>query len=198
MGKRLIIKGADFSQVAIRTEKVYSELFADIDWSSHTSNNTNSMAKALYGRAVGDFDFSKTSGKKIVGVKVNVKVVNQGVAQVGVVRGFRNLAQPGQVVSVPNLMSITDVQDVHITETGVQTIMLDTPIILGANDWIGIGNLTNAPGSGNIPAFWNYAGHKICYVNGPLDSEQYANTIEDTTGKEQYTDFTGIDYLYEE
>lgn len=197
MGKRLIIKGADFSSVAVRTEKVYNELFADIDWSTPNTDFSNSQAKCLYGRCVGDFDFGKTSGKKIVGVKVNVRSVNNGVAQVGVVRGFRNLAQPGQTVSVPNLTSITEVQDVHITNTGVQTIMLDTPIILGANDWIGIGNMT-IPVTGNIiPAFYNYNGTYICYVNGSQEPS-IPNTIEDKSGVSGYSGFVGIDYLYEE
>lgn len=197
MGKRLIIKGADFSQVAVRTEKVYKELFADINWAEPTQTHTNPQAKALYGRCVGGYDFSKASGKKIVGVKVNVYLVNQGVAQVGVVRGFRNLAQPGQIVSVPNLMSIVELQNVSITQTGVQTIMLDTPIVLGANDWIGIGNITEEITGSIIPSFLHYSGNKICYINGPQDPFT-PNTIEDTTGKVAYTDFTGIDLLFEE
>lgn len=197
MGKRLIIKGADFSQVAVRTEKVYSELFADIDWSTPNTDFSNPQAKCLYGRCVGDFDFGKTSGKKIVGVKVNVRDVNNGLAQVGVVRGFRNLAQPGQTVSVPNLESITEVQNVHITNIGVQTIMLETPIILGANDWIGIGNIT-IPVTGNIiPVFRNYGLSYICYVNGSQESS-IPNTIEDRSGASGYAGIVGLDYLYEE
>lgn len=197
MGKRLIIKGADFSEVSVRKEIVYSELFADIDWSTPNTDASNPQAKCLYGRCVDGFDFSKTDGKKVVGVKVNVKGVYNGVAQVGVVRGFRNLAQPGQVATIPNLMDITEVQNVYITKVGVQAIMLETPIILGPNDWIGIGNMTIPVTGSIVPNFRNYDGTFICYVNGTQESS-IPNSIDDKSNVQGYYGFVGIDYLYED
>lgn len=197
MGKRLIIKDADFSQVAVRTEKVYNILFNDIDWTQPVyGQDSNPKAKCLYGREIGDYDFAKASGKKIIGLKVNVSKVFNGTAQVGVVRGFGNLAQAGKTISVPNLLDITELQTVEFIHTGVQVVMLDTPIILGSTDWIGIGNLTIPIGSTNIiPQFAHYREHNVCYVNGPQEPD-IPNTLEDKTGL-AYHQFEAIDYLYE-
>lgn len=184
--------GAGYDRTINRRSE--SLLFNDLDWSCHTKYNSNPVPKCLYGRCVGTFDFSKTSGKTIVGVKVNVKVVNNGRAQVGVVRGFGNIAQAGQTVTVSNFSNIIELQEVQITKTGVQTIMLNTPITLGATDWIGIGNIDIPISGQTFPVFWQMYGHNVCYVNGPQEPT-IPNTFEDESGY-SFGGCVGIDYIY--
>lgn len=196
MGKRLIIKGANFSSVAVDKEVVTRWVFEDITWGTHTSDASNSKGYGIYGRCFTDYNWNLAAGKKIIGIKVNVKSVGSGRCQIGVIRGARQLYQSGQDVSVPNLESITELQELNVTTTGVQTIMLSTPIVLTENDWIGIGNFTIDVTSVSLPVFWMYPEHYFAAAYGPNETSN-PNKIRDKYGSSGWAGFLGIDYLYE-
>ena len=195
MGKRLIIKGANFASVAVDKEVITRWLFDDIDWGSPSSNNTNPVAKSLYGCALANWNYNAVAGKKIIGIKANVKNVCQGTFEFGVFRNMKNVGEVGGKVSCS--MDSVELQRLQVSSTGVQTIMLNTPVVLTENDWCGIGNISiDATGQSMlIPVFWHYPLGPICYVDGPQDPAP--NHIDDKSGAQNYRDYPHIALLYE-
>lgn len=173
MGKRLIIKGANFTNVAVDKEVITRWVYGDIDW-TQKQHTINTGAKYVCGTCIGQYDWNAAVGKKIIGVKLHVANLGRGTLQFAVVRGFRqNAVQDANNVSYDNTC---DVQTISVTETGVQTFMLTTPVVLTENDWVGVGNFES---DANIPALYLDESKKGCFVRSQYSTPP--NVYKDET-----------------
>lgn len=196
MGRRLIIRGADFSNVAVSQEEITWAVFNDVNWADLFSG-TNAYAKCLYGRCMEKYDFNAIANKTIIGIKVGVATLNGGVLQVGVVRNMKDIAIQNSLVSYDT--SAVETQTVTASKVGTQILYLETPIVVGNGDWIGIGNLSMSDAV--IPSMrFTSSVAGMCYVNGKRETAPYYDTIDDhnpaTSGG--YAQGLAIDFVYSE
>lgn len=191
MGKRLIIKGANFSSVAVDKEVITRWLFNDVDWDALSTNYSNANGTDISGRSVNIWP-SAAAGKKIIAVKLKVKNLGTGKLKIGVVRNLLQYIEPGHPKSSFSIDDMpVETQELTITEAGVVTIQLPAPIVLGPNDWIGLGrwDLTDP-----VASIYLDESKNVLYVNGPNNATPY--TIVDFSNGSIYAPMF-YDLLYE-
>ena len=185
--------GAGGAMVGSKT----SGLLTGVDPSTNYSenNSTGYDSHALYG--LGLNDWGEYAGKKITAVKLNVYSVSKGnVIQIGVLRNWRTTVQLNSSVSYSS--SNVEVQNLTVSGTGVQTIILPTPITLGANDWLGIGNY-NYSSASSVPMaairLKNRGYGSRCTLYGPYDPDTPNKLTEQSSISVGYSS-PCVEFLY--
>lgn len=131
MGKKLIIKGADFSEVAVEVGVVRNFIY-------NISDAQMSGASDLWNHSSGGFsvlDQSALQGKTIDGVRLNVHTA-------GTVKIYKATA-----VNPKSMSAMTLVSSMTARSEGIQNIDFDTPVSLGAGEFIVFGDANNVGGN---------------------------------------------------
>lgn len=190
---RMIVAGGGAGGAMVGSN--ISGFLTGLDPSTNISGGYNTGAcRALYG--LGLNDWKGYAGKKITAVKLNVYRATTRIIQIGVVRNWRTTVQLDSSVSYNP--SDVEVQNLTVSGTGVQTITLPIPIILGANDWIGIGNY-NYSSNGAIAQlrFKDIGYGSRCTLYGPYDPDTPNKLTEQSAASAGYSPVCA-EFLYEE
>lgn len=126
MGKYLLIKNADFSENAVE-QVVLKRYFYNIP-DSVMNDAATAWVMSATGYAQGEYD--RMEGKTIVGMRLNVRTA-------GTVTIYK---ATGPILDLKSLSDLTQVATATTTKTGIQDINFSTPITLGTNECIIIGN----------------------------------------------------------
>lgn len=184
MGKRLIIKGSDFSENGIQYVVQYTPLFG-IDVANANTNGAT-INDAVRQFLLPSYALSAMAGKTIYGIRL--KVMTAGTFGVSKIKGLTT--DPTQGDTIPGSVTITDVADLTASETGVQDLFFDSPITLGSDEMLGIKfNKSTEGADGGLVKYGNGSSYplKISINNG---SSTY-NSVSTSSSSYNW----GIDFL---
>ena len=132
MGKRLVVKGADFSTNGIPYSIQFTPLLG-VNVAGATTNGAT-VATATRQFPLPSDALSLMAGKTIYGIRIYVYVA--GTFGVSKIKGLTT--DPTQGDTIPGSVIITDVANLTASETGVKDLFFDEPIVLGADEMLGI------------------------------------------------------------
>lgn len=184
MGKRLIIKGADFSENGIPYSVLLTPLFGVNVAGASKSGATITTATRQF--PLPSYALSAMAGKTIYGIRLRVQTA--GTFGISKIKGLTT--DPTQGDTIPASVTITDMTELTATETGVCDLLFETPIVLENDEMLGI--KFNRSTSG-------YNGGLVYYGNGssyPLkisitDGSSTYNSVSTSTSQYNW----GFDFL---
>ena len=184
MGKRLIIKGADFSENGIQYVVQYSPLLGvDVE---NANTNGATISSPVRQFLLPSYALNLMSGKTIYGIRL--RVITAGTFGISKIKGLTT--DPTQGDTIPGSVTITDVADLSASETGVQDLFFNAPITLESDEMLGIKfNKSTQGAGGGLAKYGNGTSYpqKISINDG---STTYNNV---STSTSQYN--WGIDFL---
>lgn len=132
MGKRLIIKGADFSENGIPYSVQNVPLFGiNVSGATTSGATVNAPVRQFL---LPSYALSTMAGKTICGIRL--RVLTAGTFGVSKIKGLTT--DPTQGATIPESVIITDVANLTASGTGVQDLFFDNPIVLGNDEMLGI------------------------------------------------------------
>lgn len=144
MGKKLIIKGADFSENGIPGPIEYSLLFnIDVENAGKAITRVNNISRQFL---LPSYALNAMAGKTIYGIKLKVGLSgNLGICKI---KGMTTDPTQGDII--PNTVEITDIDSFVLGNTGVNELFFNEPVVLGQDEMLGIKFITTKAGGCHI------------------------------------------------